>query len=416
MGRNIRIANAGTIVATRGEQGLETIIYQQQSSVYSLPSGVTTFDDISISGNFIFALSVKDRTICTYEILSTHDIVLSSCHQGSWNIGAFGGISCTNGVCVVAQGEAGMTILDYDTESGDIASSARIRNLMFDNAYALVDVELVDSQVAAMSTHFDNGFSVFRPKFGTTLVNLESFVILDDSFRVRQNVLRTNYAVGPSNFALVNAPYHNPANGERYLYTAHGGMTVSHIGETDSTKVIYDTALDGRFRALTVACHNGILAFGGIVSDDGRDYVMVFDGLESTPMQPKGLALFQMPFRVLSVAIRENIVAVVGASDDIEIIDLTEVLLAEETVSGSAGGVSGSDGGASGSDGGASGSGGDVSGSGGDSESGGSRPTEGRPTGEDVFGETVSSAATLGCTRTASIEIILVLTQLCWLF
>lgn len=339
VGRNVRISSSRLVVSTQSYRGLETTVYGEITSTWSLPTGVESFDDVSIEGSFIFALDVTGRTICTYIILDSNDIALQSCYEGnSWNVGTFGGISCREGVCVIAQGEDGMTILDYDTASGAIAGSPRVINLSFDNVDGFYDVEVISASMAAMSTHFRNGINTFRPRYGTMVVDLNTYQSPDDGFRIRQNALRSSLAVEPTNFALVNAFYHS--SGRTFMYTAHGGMTVQDVGESGSTQVVEDTALGGKFRAVTVAVDNGIAAFGGLVEDDtGRNYVLLFDLIQD-PMKPVRFGLFQIPDRILSIAIRDNLVAVVGTQDVVvQLLNLTEA-----TIPGSDGAVSSSGG------------------------------------------------------------------------
>jgi hypothetical protein len=333
-GRNVRISASGLTIATHPQQGLEVIKFGEAESSRSFTNGVLTFDDLSIDGRFVFAFDVEKKTICSYLVEDASDeVVLQSCYQGhSWNVGNFAGISCMQGVCVVAQGEKGMTILNYETKTGIIVGSPRIANLSFDNVNAFVDVTMISSTVAAMSTHFQNGISVFKPRYGTMLVNLVTFQNINDSFRIRQNALRSNLAVAPTNFALVSAVYYDASN--TYLFTAHGGMTVQNIVDSGSTEVVREFVLGGKFRAITVAVDDaGIVAFGGVVEEDGRNYLMVFD-LTHNPMKPALLGLFQIPFRITSIDIRDSVVAVVGS--DSLMLDLKNEL-SEILFSGSSG-------------------------------------------------------------------------------
>jgi hypothetical protein len=118
-------------------------------------------------------------------------------------------------------------------------------------------------------------------------------------------------------------------------------MTVQSVVDSGSTEEIRDFALGGKFRAVTVAVDDaGIVAFGGVIEEDGRNYLMVFD-LTHNPMKPAFLGLFQIPFRITSVDIRDSVVAVVGS--DSLMLDLTEEL-SDSSFSGSSGSGGGGDG------------------------------------------------------------------------
>ncbi len=332
VGRNVRISSTGLVVSTCSRRGLETIADGQKAVAYTMPLGVKSFDDVSIDDDLIFALDIEGRTICTYQIMEDNEIVSSSCYVSDrWRVGSFGGISCRQGVCAIAQGVHGMVIVDYDTTSGLIQGSPRLVNHLFDNVNAFYDVEVINASLAAMSTYFRNGIHVFRPRYGTVLVDLNSFENRNDNFRIRENALRNSHSVEPSNFALVNAIHIKVSDGSTFLYTAHGGMTVQDVEESDSTTVIEDSYLDGKFRAVTVAIDSGLAAFGGLVTEDNRNYIMMFD-LEQDPMFPTPIGLFQIPDQILSVAIRDTLVAIVGTQDGVHFLNISD--LVESTSSG----------------------------------------------------------------------------------
>lgn len=332
VGRNVRISPTGLVVSTCSRRGLETIADNQNAVAYALPLGVDSFDDVTIDDRFIFALDIQRRTICTYQIMDDNEIVSSSCYAtDSWRAGAYGGISCRQGVCAIAQGDHGMAIVEYNTTSGKIQGSPRVVNHLFDNVNGFYDVEVINASLAAMSTHFRNGIHVFRPRYGTVLVDLNTFENQKDNFRIRENALRTSRAVEPSNFALVNAIHIKLRDGNTFLYTAHGSMTVQNVDEGESSTVIEDPYLGGKFRAVTVAISSGLAAFGGLVSEDNRNYIMMFD-LEKDPMSPTPIGLFQIPNEILSVAIRDTLVAIVGTQDGVHFLNVSD--LAESTSSG----------------------------------------------------------------------------------
>ena len=325
-GRNVDISRSGLVVSTQSGRGLETIGDGRNAKAYTLPNGVISFDDVSIEDDFIFALDIEDGKVCTYRIQKDNEIVLQSCYNGKrWNVGTFGGISCRQGVCVIAQGEHGMAIIHYDTTTGIIRGSPRFVNHLFDNVIAFYDVNVINASLAAMSTKFRPDMQVMDAPYGLVLVDLITFEHRNDKFRIRDNARQSSYEVEPSNFDLVSAMYTiKDKTSSTYLYTANGDMTVQNVDNDESTR-IEESYLYGQFRAVTVAIDRGIAAFGGLVPEDNRNYIMMFD-LKHDPMVPTAIGLFQIPDHIISVAIRDNLVAVVGMQDGVYSLNITTLV------------------------------------------------------------------------------------------
>jgi trypsin len=324
-GQNIRISKEGLAVMTTSSGVLKTISKGEKLVSWSLPVGVGGFDDLSIVDKFIFAIDVKLQVICSYSILENEkDISFASCFKNDdWKVGSYGGISCKYGVCVIVQGTEGMTIVVYNETTGAILSAPRVLNHLTKEAEAFFDVEMISVDLAALSTQFKVNSKDDQSSYGTMLIDLHTLEIVDDSFRLQEHSLPMTYAVEPSNFPLVTAFHHD--QGKTFMYTAHGGMTVQDIQDENSTYRIQDTVLGGKFRALTLSIDSGIAVFGGLVNEDLRNYVMIFD-LSLDPLRPQKVGYFQVPNRILSLAAYDFHLFLLGMETGVRTIKLLQYL------------------------------------------------------------------------------------------
>mmetsp|Transcript_22760 Transcript_22760/g.37696 ORF Transcript_22760/g.37696 Transcript_22760/m.37696 type:complete len:375 (-) Transcript_22760:52-1176(-) len=324
--RNVRVTSDGLIIATQATGGLLVQRGTNTPTEILFPSSrVTNFDDIAVDdSDFLFALSTNSRTICSY-FRNSDSFSFVGCVSPGFAVSPFSGVSARGGVCVVSGGTGGMTVIEYSQDTGVLDSNPRFLNAQLPNVVGFPDVELLNGNLAAMSTDFRDGL----PRFGTMLVNLESAEEIRN-FRVADS-LRFDLFIGSTNFPVVNA-FYGSDNGQTYMYTANGGMTVQYPTEPDSTVVIDAPApLGNSFRAVTLAVdqQSDVMVVGGLLN--GVQSVILRYDISESPLDPLLLSTSEVAGRITSVASNSGVVSYVGAAIDGRIGLLDEVAASDFT-------------------------------------------------------------------------------------
>jgi len=278
----VAMTSSGIAVAANGGDGL---ILQQSASDPSIqqpfPTGIQSFDDVSIdAGNeaLVFALSTTSQRVCSFNI-SGEDLTLVNCvgEEDNFGVAPFCGVSALNSTLIISGGTRGLTIYQYNTDSGVISDSPSVLNFRGLEAIGHPDVVLVNAGLAALSTDF-NG----TPRFGTLMASIQGSNVNNvQEFRVEDS-LEFDLTIRPANFPLVNAIYETETG--TYMYTANGPMLVQDP-KSDSTSNTLSGAPTG-FSAVTVAVNTvkKIAVFGG-VSASGGSQILFYD-LSVDPRNP----------------------------------------------------------------------------------------------------------------------------------
>jgi hypothetical protein len=204
-----------------------------------------------------------------------------------------------------------MTVYEYDTVTGVLASTPRFFNLDVENTVGFPDVQLLDRNLAAMSTDFADSSTTGNPRFGTMMVNLNTGLQSHD-FRVSDS-LGFESNVGPANFPIVNAFYSDSVEGVTYMYTANGGITVQEALQPGTTQVIAAPSFTiGQFRAVAAAVDqaNDLLAFGGLVGSSQS--VVLFYDISLDPLAPIFVSSEIVTGRITSLGANGGVVAYVA--------------------------------------------------------------------------------------------------------
>jgi len=279
-GHNVAMTSSGIAVAATGIEGQGLILQQtasRQPAPQPLPQDIASFQDVSVdAGNerLVFALSTVSRRVCSFTI-SNAALSLQNCVGGRFAVAPFCGVSALDGTLIISGGTGGMTIYEYNPESGVISGSPSVLNRGL-GAIGHPDVVLVDADLAALSTDFRG-----EPRFGTQIASIQgSSVNFVRDFRVR-NSLRFNSILAPANFPLVNAIYKTNTN--TYMYTANGPMQVQEPLSSDTPTTI---GAPNGFSAVTVAVNTAknIAVFGGL-TDSGGSSILFYD-LSVNPRKP----------------------------------------------------------------------------------------------------------------------------------
>lgn len=310
--RNVRVTLDGLIIATQATGGL--LIQRGRNARTSLPlpsSFVTNFDDIAVDdNNYLFALSTNSRAVCSYS-RENDSFRLIGCEEPGFAVSPFTGISARDGVCVVSGGTGGMTVIEYSQDTGIIDAVPKFLNKQLPSVVGFPDVELLNGNLAALSTDFSGGL----PRFGTMVVDLDNANELRN-FRVADS-LGFDLLIGRTNFPIVNAFYNHASGGTTYMYTANGGMTVQSPFQSDSTVVIdAPPALGSSFRAVTIAVDqkNNVLVVGGL-TNGSQSVIIQYDILDN-PSVPRLVSALEVSGRIASIAGNDGIIAYVGPTVD----------------------------------------------------------------------------------------------------
>jgi len=280
----VAITSSGIVIAASGPGGGGLILQQSASSSsvqQALPTGIASFDDVSIdAGNeaLVFALSTISQQVCSFT-LSDGDLNLVNCvgEGDDFEVSPFCGVSALDSTLIISGGVGGLTIYQYDIESGMISDSPNVLNRKLQGVVGHPDVVLVSAGLAALSTDFSFGF-------GTLMASIqESDVNNVKEFRVENTLGFAFFATSkPANFPLVNAIYETETG--TYMYTANGPMQVQ--------EPILDNAIDvlsgapTGFLATTVAVNTAkkIVVFGGVDASGGNQ--ILFYDLSVDPRNP----------------------------------------------------------------------------------------------------------------------------------
>jgi hypothetical protein len=291
-------------VATSSSGGLAARISSTPDLIVDPPQDIAAFTDVSIDGSLVFALSVAPPQVCSYIIATDTPSLLSliNCVESAFAVSPFCGISSLGGTLIISGGTGGVTVFDYDA-TGKLEQSPRILN--FDlQVIGNPDVVMVNPTQAALSS--DIGGS---PRFGTIVVNTNGTTLTPVGEFRNPSFSGFDNALGPSNFPFVNDVYTN-TNGDVFLYTANGGMTVQNINVADS--IVEIAAPVQGFQAVTVSVNqeSELVVFGGLLPS-GESIIYAFDIENDMAL----IGQVQVEGRVTSVATSEDIVSFVTQDD-----------------------------------------------------------------------------------------------------
>ena len=249
-------------------------------------------------------LSLSRRHKCaSYSIATdTPSLSLINCVESAFAVSPFCGISSLGGTLIISGGTGGVTVFDYDA-TGKLEQSPRILN--FDlQVIGNPDVVMVNPTQAALSS--DIGGS---PRFGTIVVNINGTTLTPVGEFRNPSSSGFDNALGPSNFPFVNDVYTN-TNGDVFLYTANGGMTVQNINVADS--IVEIAAPVQGFQAVTVSVNqeSDLVVFGGLLPS-GESIIYAFDIEDDMAL----IGQVQVEGRITSVATSEDIVSFVTQDD-----------------------------------------------------------------------------------------------------
>jgi len=304
---NVAMTSTGIAIAATGNGGL---IVQPSASgqpvVQPLPTGIQSFDDVSIDAQneaLVFALSVVAQEVCSFSLLGVA-LTPVNCVGGNFGVAPFSGVSALDSTLVISGGTLGVTVYDYNGQSGSIANSPAVLNLNL-GVIGNPDVVLLDSDTVAFSSDLGSG----TPRFGSLLATIDKnagTVTQFRSFRIF-NSLEFNLFVKPANFPLVNAIYETNTN--TYMYTANGPMNAQEPLVSDAIQVL--SGAPNGFNAVTVAVNTAreILVFGGVDSSGGNGQILFYD-LSVTPENPTFMSSVSVMGRITSVASGGNTVAI----------------------------------------------------------------------------------------------------------
>lgn len=265
-----------------------------------LPDGITGFHDIlfdKTNQNLLFALSTTSQRVCSY-LISQKDLALGNCVGSNIPVSPFSGIAAFGGHLVVSGGTGGLSVFSYDQTTGILLSNPLVDGLRL-NVVGLPDVTMISDTEIAFSA--DLGDS---PRFGTLIASITASNSVETVGEFRIQGSGFNNAIGPANFAFVNAILSNSKG--TYLYTAHGIMTVVDPSKTDETVIPIDGAPSG-FEAVTVAVNptGTRVYFGGLVNENS-----IFLEYDTTnPVSPVLVGSEKLDGRITSIAASDNFIA-----------------------------------------------------------------------------------------------------------
>ena len=304
--QNVAMTSTGIAVAAMGPDGL---VFQQSASTgqpetQSLPMGIESFDDVSVDVEneaLVFALSTVSQRVCSFTIMSD-GLNLVNCVGDGFEVDPFCGISALGGTLIISGGTGGLTVYQYNTDSGVISESPNVLNLEL-GVIGHPDVVLVDANLAALSTDFSGS-----PRFGTQMASIEdNSVIFVRDFRV-QDSLGFQSSLRPANFPLVNAIYNTEGN--TYMYTANGAIQVQNPRLADTVTILSTSGAPNGFSAVTVAVNAAreFLLFGGLI-DSGGSAILIYD-LSGNPLNPTLVeSILLSDQRITSIASGDDVAA-----------------------------------------------------------------------------------------------------------
>lgn len=297
-------SSAGVAVATAASSGgLLTRLGEEESLLFPPPDGISTFTDVSIDADkdgLVFGLSVSPPQVCSYSLDQTGSLTLINCSAASFATSPFCGISAVGGTLTISGGTGGVTVFDYDADTGTLEETPRLLNFRMD-VIGNPDVLMITPTQAAFSS--DIGDS---PRFGTIVAEISSDAITTRAVIRNPNSSGFDNTITPSNFPFVNAVYSGT-----WLYTANGGMSRANLSlaSRESTGIEISSP-DASFQAVTVAVNEeqDKLVFGGLLGN-GQSVIYSFDIMD--PENPVLSETMEVDGRITSVASSGSVVAYV---------------------------------------------------------------------------------------------------------
>jgi len=332
VGRNVAVTSNGVAVTTTGS-GLMTAKTGLGQMIHDLPDGVTELGDVAIdtfNESLVFALDFTNSTVCSFK-LDSLDLTLIGCTPtNSFGTSFFSAISVMGGTavvscgCVVCESEGGLTVFQYDTETGQLDSSPRIRNFEFDVTGQFNSV-LITPTLVWINTHllggdFDYVHRVVEldldedAKTPVSLVG-DSSITIDDNLQ--------SLWIPPYFFPFSSAAFtHDSPNSTAettYVYSTYGPGFAARAGNINNMTedIVNSTRFDDVFGeenpgvpaiALAVNQEKALLVVGGYNETSNSSFLGLFN--VSEPMEPEPMETVPISGRITSVASEGNVIAI----------------------------------------------------------------------------------------------------------
>jgi hypothetical protein len=301
--RNIAIVKDGvangTFIATSSDSGpLLVKVPGFDEITISLPEGISSMDDISISDDgYLFGLSVLTPTVCSFEIITANLLPIVCIDATGFSLEKFTGFSCRGGICVISGGTGGFTVLDYDRFSGVFSQTLRCLNCNIsgtDEGKDLVEVSVMNSHVAAFSAVGTQGFDTLVVDLNTNLPIITHAI---------PDPVDNTLAVAPTNFPCVST-FYGAKDGQNYLFTACGSITVQSMYNSSTTSTITPAVQDFKAVTLAIDAKNNLLAVGGLSLESSVISLYAID--QNNPMETKLEYTQEIEGKILSMAIYDG--------------------------------------------------------------------------------------------------------------
>jgi len=282
--QNVAMSSSTGIAIGAMGRGRGGLLFQRSQDARQqeedLPNGISSFEDVSIdieNDSLVFALSTVSRRVCSFIISDEDSLKFVNCvgnNNDDFRVSPFCGVSALGGTIIISGGTGGLTIYEYDTDSGEINESPSVLNLDL-GVIGHPDVVLVDANLAALSTDFSGS-----PRFGTQVASIggDNSVSFVRNFRVRDS-LGFSSSLGPANFPLVNAVYTTTSDEDNsYMYTANGAIQVQDPRSANSITALSLSGAPNGFSAVTVAVNTEqkYVLFGGLIGG-GNSAILIYD-------------------------------------------------------------------------------------------------------------------------------------------
>jgi len=304
LAQNVAMTRSGVAVATSSAGGLLVRVGEAETLV-DPPQDISAFTDVSMDAqneSLVFALSVSPPRICSYTLVeesTVTSVTLVNCVGSTFAVSPFCGISALGGTLVISGGTGGVSVFDYNTQSGLLQDTARVENFSL-QVIGNPDVVMVTPAQAALSS--DIGGS---PRFGTIILEIDDTLLTPVGEFRNPNSSGFDNTISPSNFPFVNAVFME--NESTWLYTAHGGMTVQNVNVDGGTVEI--AAPEDGFQAVTVSVNpiEKKVVFGGLLN--GGSIIYAYNIVDPTTVTLMGV--MQVGGRITSVATSNGVVSYV---------------------------------------------------------------------------------------------------------
>jgi len=333
-GSNVAVTSNGVAVTTTGS-GLMTTKTGLGQMIHDLPEGVTELGDVAIdtfNESLVFALDFTNSTVCSFKLDSLELTLIGCTPTNSFGTSFFSAISVMGGTAVVSCGcvvcaeedGAGLTVFQYDTETGQLDDVPRIRNFEFDVTGQFNSV-LITPTLVWINTHLLGGELDYVHR--VVELDLEEDAMIpvslvgDSSITIDDNL--QSLWIPPYFFPFSSAAFthDNPnSNAETtYVYSTYGPGFAARAGNiyNMTQNVVNSERFDDVFGeenpgvpaiALAVNQEKALLVVGGYDESSESSFLGLFD--VSEPMEPEPMETVPISGRITSVASKGNVIAI----------------------------------------------------------------------------------------------------------